>query len=45
MMDPKGRITYWNPAAETIFGYTNEEAIGKNLHKLLASGKLLNATL
>ena len=34
MMDPNGSISYWNPAAERIFGYTNAEAIGQNLHKL-----------
>ena len=32
MMDPKGKISYWNPAAERIFGYTREEAIGQILH-------------
>ena len=31
MMDPEGRISYWNPAAEQILGYTNAEAIGKKL--------------
>ena len=36
MMDPEGRITYWNPAAERILGYTGEEALGQNLHMLLA---------
>ena len=35
MMDPRGEITFWNPAAESIFGYRNEEAIGKNLHQFL----------
>ena len=35
MMDPEGKISYWNPAAENILGYTNAEAMGKNLHKLL----------
>lgn len=29
-------ITYWNPAAKSIFGYTEEEALGKDLHGLLA---------
>jgi PAS domain S-box-containing protein len=36
MMDPEGMITYWNPAAERILGYTKEEANGQNLHRLLA---------
>jgi len=36
MMDPEGRIFYWNLAAERIFGYMKSEAIGKNLHTLLA---------
>ncbi|MCC6167422.1 MAG: response regulator [Caldilineaceae bacterium] len=26
--DPEGRITEWNPAAETIFGYRREEVTG-----------------
>lgn len=36
MMDSEGVITYWNPAAERIFGYMREEAIGHELHPLLA---------
>lgn len=36
MMDPEGRISYWNPAAERIFGYTSGEAMGRNLHNLIA---------
>jgi two-component system sensor histidine kinase/response regulator len=36
MMNPRGEITYWNPAATTILGYSAEEALGQNLHRLLA---------
>jgi|GEM_PF-4714739 len=35
-MDEKGLICFWNPAAERIFGYSENEALGKNLHALLA---------
>ncbi|MBF0344713.1 MAG: response regulator [Nitrospirae bacterium] len=30
-----GEITFWNKAAEEMFGYTQEEAIGKELHRLI----------
>jgi len=36
MMDPEGKVSYWNPAAERIFGYASVEAIGRNLHELIA---------
>ncbi|MFO7859929.1 MAG: PAS domain S-box protein [Desulfosalsimonas sp.] len=36
MMDVEGRISYWNPAAGRTFGYTNNEALGRKLHHLLA---------
>ena len=39
MMDPEGRVSYWNPAAERILGYTSAEAIGQNLHKLIAPAR------
>ncbi len=35
MMDPDGRISYWNPAAERLLGYTSTEAIGQDLHTLI----------
>jgi two-component system sensor histidine kinase/response regulator len=36
MMNPLGDITFWNPAAERIFGYPKAEAVGRKLHDLLA---------
>jgi PAS domain S-box-containing protein len=35
MMDPGGVISYWNPAAAAIFGYSAAETLGCNLHQLL----------
>ena len=35
MMTPEGAISYWNPAAERIFGYTSAEALGQPLHSFL----------
>lgn len=36
MMDPAGLITFWNPASERILGYPAREALGQDLHRLLA---------
>jgi PAS domain S-box-containing protein/putative nucleotidyltransferase with HDIG domain len=36
MMDHRGRVSYWNRAAERIFGYAAEEALGKDIHEWLA---------
>lgn len=41
MMNGTGNISYWNEAAERIFGYTKKEAIDKNLHTLLVPKKYL----
>lgn len=37
VMGADGTVTFWNKAAEQIFGYTKEEAIGRDLHRLIAS--------
>lgn len=36
MIDNEGRITFWNPAAERMFGYSQDEAMGEDAHRLLA---------
>ncbi|MEM5311541.1 PAS domain S-box protein [Paraburkholderia sp. JHI869] len=33
--DAAGDITYWNPAATRMFGYTQEEALGKTLDVII----------
>jgi PAS domain S-box-containing protein len=43
MMDPEGRVSYWNPAAERMFGYTSAEATGQYLLTLLAPSRYLEA--
>ncbi len=39
MITPEGKISFWNPAAEKIFGYKRQEILGKDLHLLVAPGK------
>jgi PAS domain S-box-containing protein len=43
VMGSKGEISFWNPAAEKIFGYSHGEAIGKNLHELLVPERFRDA--
>ncbi|ACC72755.1 PAS sensor domain-containing protein [Paraburkholderia phymatum] len=33
--DKSGAITLWNPAAERMFGFTQEEALGKSLDLII----------
>lgn len=35
MIDNDGTITFWNESSERIFGFTEEEALGKEVHKLI----------
>ncbi len=41
MLDKEGKVSFWNKAAERIFGYTENEVMGKNLHELFLSGEYL----
>jgi PAS domain S-box-containing protein len=43
IIDDHGNVTYWNPASERILGYTAEEAVGKNLHELIAPERFIPA--
>jgi len=45
MIDNEGNVSYWNKAAERIFGYKKEEIIGKHLHKTLAPERFREAYL
>lgn len=36
MIDNNGRISFWNSSAEELFGFTEEEALGRNVHRLIS---------
>lgn len=36
MVDTNGAVTFWNPAAEAMFGYAMAEILGKDIHGCLA---------
>ena len=40
VVDEKAKVTYWNPAAEKMFGYTSEETVGKDIHDLVVANTL-----
>ncbi len=37
MIDQDGLVSFWNPAAERLFGYLQEEVMGVELHKLITT--------
>lgn len=41
MMDENGYISFWNPAAESIFGYAAEEAFGSYLHAVIVPDRYI----
>lgn len=45
MVDVCGTVQMWNQSAERVFGWKEEEAIGKRFHQLLSSGKFCQLTL
>lgn len=36
MIDEKGAVSFWNEAAEKMFGYAAAEVMGQNMYKLIA---------
>lgn len=36
LINSSGKVNYWNPAAESIFGYSRSEMTGHDLHEFLA---------
>ncbi len=39
MIDDEETILFWSPAAEKIFGWTSEEALGRKIHSLIAPAR------
>jgi PAS domain S-box-containing protein len=35
-IDSDGAISYWNPAAEAVFGYSAEDVMARELHRIIA---------
>jgi PAS domain S-box-containing protein len=38
-VDPDHKVTSWNPAAEKLFGYSRQEAIGRDVDSLVANSE------
>jgi PAS domain S-box-containing protein len=44
MVDDEGDISFWNPSAERIFGYTAEEVMGTKLHAFIIPERFREAS-
>ncbi len=42
-IDALGLVKFWNPAAERIFGHNESEALGRDLHELIAPERFHSA--
>ena len=43
IIDNQGKIAHWNKAAQRIFGYTRDEVLGHDLHRLLSPDRFNEA--
>jgi PAS domain S-box-containing protein len=43
MLDDEGKVLFWNPAAERIFGYSESEIAGKKLERFIIPEKYIKA--
>jgi PAS domain S-box-containing protein len=41
-VDPDHKVTSWNPAAEKLFGYSRQEAIGREVDSLVANSEAVH---
>lgn len=41
LLDSQGNVMFWNRAAEKLFGYSREEIMGKDLHRLVVPDERL----
>ncbi|MBU4565592.1 MAG: diguanylate cyclase [Proteobacteria bacterium] len=45
LVDSQDRVQFWNLAAERLFGYSRQEAMGRDLHHLVASSEQIPAVV
>ncbi|MDD5249000.1 MAG: PAS domain S-box protein [Rhodocyclaceae bacterium] len=43
IIDADGLVTYWNAAAERMFGYRQDELLGRNMHDLIVPQRFRDA--
>ena len=43
LLDDAGKIVHWNSSAEVVFGYSADEALGKQLHGVLSTEPFFKA--